>query len=136
MSSYSFDELSDLEDAKNARILKPFWAINQDSEDEILKWVTGEFNFLVEDAKDRVESIHKNVASYKGLQYEAQSTKNTSTNSIIDENKTKVNKIVVNHLYDLTESHVSRAVKYRPVIHKMTRLFYCTIEVALFVCCK
>ena len=116
MASYSFDELSDLEDAKNARILKPFWAINQDSEDEILKWVTGEFNFLVEDAKDRIESIHKNVASYKGLQYEAQSSKRSTINGVIDENKTKVNKIVVNHLHDLTESHVSRAVKYRPGI--------------------
>ena len=65
--SYGFDELSDLEESKSARNPRPFWAIDGQGDDEILKWIMGEYNYLHHEATDRVEQIYRNMANLESL---------------------------------------------------------------------
>lgn len=111
----SFDELIE-KDAETHRDPRPFWAISESDDKELLKWLNGEIDFLRDDSDERVDQIKKAIANYKGIQYETQTAKSHNAKDVSQENKSKVDKIVVNHLYDLTESHVSRAVKYKPGI--------------------
>jgi hypothetical protein len=115
VAQYGFDELANA-DAETHRDPKPFWAIKDADEKDKLKWLNGEIDFLRDEAIERIEQVRKGIANYKGIQYEAQSSRTSHTQDVSQENKVKVDKIVVNHLYDLTESHVSRAVKYKPAI--------------------
>ena len=115
MAQFGFDDLMQA-DAEMHRDPRPFWAVVNEDDKVLLKWLNGEVNFLKEDATDRIDQVRKGIANYKGIQYESQPSITHSTADIGQENKSKVDKIVVNHLYDLTESHVSRAVKYRPGI--------------------
>lgn len=115
MSEHSFDDL-DQSSAEMNRDPRPFWAISEASDSELLKWLNGEIQFLKDDSSERVDQIKKAIANYKGIQYETQTARSRSSSDISQDNKAKVDKIVVNHLYDLTESHVSRAVKYKPAV--------------------
>ena len=115
MAQYGFDELIQA-DAETHRDPKPFWAVANSDDKVLLKWLNGEIAFLRDEGRDRIDQIRKAIANYKGIQYEAQTSRTHTTKDLSQENKSKVDKIVVNHLYDLTESHVSRAVKYKPGI--------------------
>lgn len=115
--SYLFDDL-DSDGGKAYRSQKPIWALNLDSPDsekDILNWLRAESCFLEEENQNRIKTIQKNVALYKGVQYESQDV-NRSSMREIDDKQRNIKKIVVNHIYDLTENKVSRIVKYRPAI--------------------
>ena len=115
MGQYGFDELMD-EQSEQQRDRRPFWAVQDSDEKDLLKWLHGEVSYLEEESRTRIDQARKGMANYKGIQYEMQTARTNSRRDVSDENKTKIDKIVVNHLFDLTESHVSRAVKYKPGI--------------------
>lgn len=115
MSSFGFDDFIQ-QDAATHRDPRPFWAVSNSDDKELLKWLNGEIQFLKDESRERIDQIKKSIANYKGIQYETQTARTHTTKDISQENKSKVDKIVVNHLYDLTESHVSRAVKYKPAV--------------------
>lgn len=112
----SFDELFDTEEKSVNRSSHPFWAIADQEDDAVLKWLNGELAFLKQDSRDRIQSIHKNVAAYKGIQYETQVTRDSTRRDVTDDSKNKISRVVINHLYDFTESHVSSSVKYKPAV--------------------
>lgn len=110
----SFDQL----DGNNAganRNKKAIWEVGFTDEDELLKWLISEVDYLKTRNKDRVDEIRKHIALYKGIQYQTQDAKTTSRDKEDTASKYK-QKVVVNHIYDMCEQKVSAAVKFKPSI--------------------
>jgi hypothetical protein len=105
---------SDSQDIKRAD--KPLWSINLEdpaNEKKILEWLNSEFDFLRKESQDRIREVQKNIALYKGIQYLSQETRQSNRDREGDRSRL-TQKIVVNHLYDLTQQKLSRIVKYKP----------------------
>jgi hypothetical protein len=110
-----FDELSDI-DHEQAQNDKPFWAIKKESDDEtMLKWLNDDRRYLEERNRVRFQEVEKNLLQYKGVQYAQQETRQ-DTRSRQDDRSRSVQKIVINQVYDLTESRIARRVKYKPAV--------------------
>jgi hypothetical protein len=108
-----FDDVEN-ESANSNRPEKPIWALNLDdseNEDAILKWLLAEQEYLKQENRDRFQAIQKNLALYKGIQYQSQELRSTSTSQ---NSKDVVQKIVANQIFDLVQNSVSKLCKYRP----------------------
>ena len=112
----SFDDLDD--QSNFIRNQKPIWTLglkDPAAEEEVLKWLNTEIRWLQSDQEWRLRTIQKNLALYKGVQYESQDIKDHSRDR--EQGRSRpVKKIVANHLYDITESLVSRYVKFKPAV--------------------
>lgn len=90
--------------------LKPFWKLNQNDEEEILKWLRNEFKYLSKINREHHTRMMENLLIYKGVQFSPNETK--TINDFLDTSRRTENrrkqKLIVNHLYDLTETVVSR----------------------------
>lgn len=95
----------------------PIWQYNLDSDadSEIHRWLVQEKNYLVKEAEDRVRLARRNLALYKGIQYQALETRLDGRDRGSDRS-TFIRKIVANHLFDLTKNRASRLIKYRPAV--------------------
>lgn len=117
--SSSFDPFESLDSLSNLnRPKKALWAIDlddKDNEKNIIEWLNGELNFLKDISRERISRIRRNVALFQGIQYQTQELKTDIRDRGVDRSRS-FPKIVVNHLYDLTQQRVSRLVKYKPGI--------------------
>lgn len=96
----------------------PIWAMDLDdegNEKEVLRWLNAEVQFLITRSEERIRKQRRNLALYKGIQYETQELRQDRRD--IGESRSAVfKKIVANHLYDLTKNRVSRLIKYKPAV--------------------
>lgn len=99
---------------------KPIWTLDLNSsknESDIKKWLMTELNSLRHEDLQRVEEIQRHYKIFKGVSTErlhrSENRENESDRSAIQR------KIVINHLYDLTEQMVSRVSKFKPSIAVM-----------------
>jgi hypothetical protein len=112
--NYSFDDL-DANSSNNSLNLKPIWALENPSPDDIHKWLISELTEMQQDSKDRINEVKKNIALYKGIHYYSQDSRTSNRDTVDTASKYK-QKVVVNHLFDFTEQKLSRAVKFKPNI--------------------
>lgn len=112
--STSFDELDSGKPNGND---KPIWSHDLDNpqaEDQILGWLNTELKALEQESEDRLREIKHNVARYKGIQAY---TDAKGANRDRQQERSKYSpKIVVNLLSMITETRVSREMKYKPSI--------------------
>ncbi|MBR9701041.1 hypothetical protein GOV11_04205 [Candidatus Woesearchaeota archaeon] len=111
-----FDSMSD--DTEFARPTKPIWSIgvdNKENQKKVLDWLRGEKIFLTTEVDDRLRQVRRNVALYRGIQFESQETRRDIRDRTADRSRS-VKKIVVNNLYDLTQNRVSRIIKFKPAV--------------------
>lgn len=107
---------SDLDEGVNNAPQKPIWSIDlndEGNEKEILNWLKGEVEYLQREGEDRLKRQRRNLAIYKGIQYETQDLKD-DRRDIGTSRSNSLKKIVCNHAFDLTEQRVSKLIKYRP----------------------
>lgn len=112
---YSFE---DLDEQNYTRPVKPIYELDLDdpkNEQNILQWLNGEKDYLQEDARDRVRVMRRNLALYKGIQYQELETRIDARDRAADRSQF-MRKIVANHLFDLTKNRASRLVKFRPAV--------------------
>jgi hypothetical protein len=115
--SYSFDDLDGLNtDTKHND--KAIYEVGFDNDDDLLKWLIAEKNHLEKESRDRVQDSRKHIALYRGLQYFSQETRMSRRDREESTSKYK-QKVVVNHLFDLTEQKVARIVKFKPNVAVM-----------------
>jgi hypothetical protein len=97
---------------------KPFWAVDRENEEELLRWLTAELDHLQEQAYERHQNQRKNLAVYRGIQYQSQDRRSRPENA--DESsvtrKVKNPRVVYNHMVDMVEQDVARLTKYRGAI--------------------
>lgn len=113
-----FYNFEDLDNQNYTKPVRPIYEIDLDdprNEDAILHWLRGERDYLAEDARDRVRVMRRNLALYKGIQYQELETRIDARDRAADRSQF-MRKVVANHLYDLTKNRASRLVKFRPAV--------------------
>lgn len=115
-TAYSFDDLN--ADKVYNQPARPIYAIDLDderNEKEILKWLTAELDFLEHENEPRIRIQRRNLALYKGIQYQESEARAENRDRAADRS-TFLRKIVANHLFDLTKNRASRLIKFRPAV--------------------
>lgn len=98
---------------------KELWEIdifNKASEGELIQWLMGEKNYLIEENRARMRTVETNLAQYKGIQYQSQYINDYNSSEKGSDRSQILQKIVCNHIYDLVQQKVSRLIKYRPAL--------------------
>lgn len=112
-----FSDLSDETSAFGAP-KQPIWKMaldDADSEEELLKWLVGEYDNLKDQSHDRLKNIQRNMALYKGLQYRNQENRTDLRDRGADRSR-NFRKIVSNHVFDLVQNRSSRLIKFKPAV--------------------
>ena len=94
--------------------VEPFFKIKDKPEKELLAWLNSVTSALIEQGKTRTNQQRTNLLSYRGV-----SVKKWEKFRDRDKNHKQFNKIqkfVVNHLHDLTETKVSQLTRLKPMI--------------------
>jgi len=110
MSHDLFESLDELHLQEN---LKPFHIINKKGDKETLEWLNQVKNALMEQARERTGLQRSHLAMYRGISENYSDRRKNYNNG---KRVNKVNKFIVNHLYDLTETKVSQMTKLKPAI--------------------
>ena len=114
----NFDELLELQDNDESltKDFKPIWKINLKDKEAVLKWLKEEFKYLLNLNKPRHNLMIENLMIYQGIQYSPDDKK--TLNDFLDTGRTNDNKrnqkMIVNHLYDITETIVARTTRVVP----------------------
>lgn len=106
-------------DGYKGAAIKPLFTVDLKDEKACLKWLNGTFETLYYLSSDFLDKSRKNVAVYKGLHYQNDSAKTAEYRFNYGSSRNKVNKIVINHLFDLVEQRVARASRYKPAVNVM-----------------
>lgn len=113
-----FDELLEIQenDESLSKDFKPIWKVNLKNKDEVLSWLKEEFKYLLNLNKPRHTLMIENLMIYQGLQFSPDDKK--TLNDFLDTGRVNSNKrnqkLIVNHLYDITETIVARTTRNVP----------------------
>jgi len=101
-----------------SRPKKRFFELDLSNKSEVINWLLGEMSYLQDQNRDRINKIHRNVAMYKGIQYQSQQmgSRQAYDNATFFGNPDQTDKLVVNDIYDLVIKSTAREIKYRPAI--------------------
>jgi hypothetical protein len=97
---------------------KPLWTIDLDKEENeelILKWCVTELEKLRQENRKRLDEIHRHYKLYKGVSQDRMHRRNADRDDEYERVQVQ-RKVVINHLYDLTEQSVSFTSKFRPAV--------------------
>lgn len=109
-----FDEVDDYELTEK---IKPFYkVVNSGNDKELLDWLNKVKDALTHNAKTRTQTQRMNLTAYRGLSLNRWDRRRdyNSTRRI-----SKMNKFIVNHLRDLTETKVSQMTRLKPAVEVM-----------------
>lgn len=114
----TFDTM-DQEDSSSTGPKKPFWALDLKDEAELLSWLKCEIDFLKEEAREKHLNQRKNLAVYRGIQYQTQDPRTREEQSAdnVIQKRSKNPRVIYNHMLDFVEQYVSRMTKYRAAIN-------------------
>jgi len=111
MSNDLFDEIDDYELAEK---VKPFYKIFQSkNEKDLLSWLNQVKDALTQNAKTRTLTQRMNLTAYRGLSLNRADRNRDYSNG---RRMQRVNKLIVNHLRDLTETKVSQMSRLKPAV--------------------
>jgi hypothetical protein len=112
---YSFDDLSNQNYAMPSQSIYQFDLDDDRNDKDVLLWLKAERDYLQNDSLDRIQVMRRNLALYKGIQYQEMETRIDARDRASDRTQF-VRKVVANHLFDLTKNRASRLVKFRPAV--------------------
>lgn len=113
---YSFDDLNN--ETNYVKPSRPIYEFDLDdpaNEKDVLEWLKGERDYLESEARERVRVMRRNLALYKGIQYQEIESRVDARDRAADRSQF-MRKIVANHLFDLTKNRASRLIKFRPAV--------------------
>jgi hypothetical protein len=110
MSTDLFDQIEDHELTEK---LKPFYKVKDKGEKELLRWLNQAKDALMHNAKQRTMTQRMNLTAYRGLSLNRWDRRK-DYNSI--KRLQRLNKFIVNHLRDLTETKVSQMTRLKPAV--------------------
>lgn len=114
----SYNAFDDTTDGNKKGPKRPFWTLDFDDEDALLRWLVEDYDHLKEQAQMRIETQRKNLASYRGIQYQTQDIKNREIEADLGpkESKGASKKVVINQMVGMVEQDVARLTKYRGAV--------------------
>ena len=107
-----FDDIA--EDSPDKINVKPFHAIKKEDDKEVLEWCNKVVQTLEKQAIPRNSSIRKNLETYRGI---AASVLRSDIRRSERQFLQRVNKFVVNHLHDMTETRISQLSRLKPSVN-------------------
>lgn len=115
MGAQFFDNLSTEQTEEHQ---KPFWAVDLNDEDELLRWLKAELDARIAQGQDRQHEQKKNLAVYRGIQYRASDTRSRdeAVNESAITKRSRNPRVIYNHMVDMVEQDVSRMTKYRGAV--------------------
>ncbi|MCK9370519.1 hypothetical protein M0R04_11465 [Candidatus Dojkabacteria bacterium] len=114
MSSFLYDDNNEDTFGNQTTGKEFFTALESNDEKELLTWLKATVSELEEEARERTVTQKDNLMIYRGI-----SASKMARSSDRDDNirrLDKVQKFIVNHLYDLTETKVSQMTRIKPDI--------------------
>lgn len=116
----SFDLLDDLfsEQVQHTDLsLKPFHEIKDKSKEERLEWLKEVSDVLLKQAEPRTARQRKNLHLYRGISEAARAERDRGSHRFDKPRRiSKTKKLVINHLYDLTETKVAQMTRLKPAV--------------------
>ena len=107
-----FDELGD--DRPDKINIKPFHSIDRQDPKELLNWCVKVVETLEKQAVPRTAKSKRNLEAYRGsVSSIRRSDIRRSERQFIN----KVNKFIINHLHDMTETRVSQLCRLKPAVN-------------------
>lgn len=95
----------------------PLNETDKDSEKKVHTWLMTQLSYLQYMNRDRHRVVLKNLALYKGEQYKNLDRRDGSRDNPNGRSKSKgPEKIVMNELFDLAKSRISKLLKYKPAV--------------------
>jgi len=116
--SYFFDGALDTLDKSFSQPKYPLYSLDLDdprNDQDVLRWLSSELGFLEQENEPRIRVMRRNLALYKGIQYQELETRLDARDRGTDRAQV-VRKIVCNHLYDLAKNRASRLIKFKPAV--------------------
>jgi len=116
--SYFFDGALDTLDKSFSQPKYPLYSLDLDdprNNEEVLRWLSSELGFLEQENESRIRVMRRNLALYKGIQYQELETRLDARDRGTDRAQV-VRKVVINHLYDLAKNRASRLIKFKPAV--------------------
>jgi len=107
-----FDELGD--DRPDKVNIKPYHAIDKKDEKEVLKWCNKVVKTLEKQSVARNSKARKNLETYRGV---SASSSRSDIRRADRQFIKRVNKFIVNHLHDMTETRISQLSRLKPAIN-------------------
>lgn len=113
MSSVTFDDFDNNEDS-NASKQKPLWTVDLKDDKKVLEWMKKDYDTKERRARTRNRTYRENLCLFKGIHYKSQDSRDLQFENgrRVDRNP----KIVINHIYDLVQTTVSKMTRFRPNI--------------------
>ena len=106
-----FDELAD--DRPDKLNIKPFHSVDKNNDKAVLEWCAKVVESLEKQAVNRNMKMRKNLEAYRGA---VSTTKRSDLRRSERQFLQKVNKFVVNHLHDMTETRISQLCRIKPSV--------------------
>jgi hypothetical protein len=95
---------------------RPLWALpDLNDEEELLKWVNDDYMNKERRAWTRNRTYRENLCYYKGIHYKSQHSRDLQF--IQDKKTDRQPRIVINHIYEMVETRVSKLTRFRPNIN-------------------
>lgn len=97
---------------------KPFWALDFDKDEDVLRWLNDNIAFLKEQAAPRHGEQRKNLAAFRGIRLsnvDTRSRDEQATDAGAGK-RSKSPRVIYNHHVDVIQQHVSRLTKFRGAI--------------------
>ena len=107
-----FDELGD--DRPDKINVKPYHTVDKKDRKEVLEWCNKVVETLEKQAVARNAKCRKNLETYRGANT---NLKRTDIRRSERQFLNKVNKFVVNHLHDMTETRISQLSRLKPAVN-------------------
>ena len=107
-----FDDLG--EDRPDKINVKPFHSIDKANEKDVLEWCNTVIETLEKQGLARNSRMRKNLETYRGLDT---TIKRTDIRKSDRQFLNKVNKFIVNHLHDMTETRISQLCRLKPSVN-------------------
>lgn len=107
-----FDELGD--DRPDKINVKPFHSIDKENEKDVLEWCVKVSETLEKQSVARNAKCRKNLETYRGS---SSTIKRTDIRRSERQFLNKVNKFIVNHLHDMTETRISQLCRLKPAVN-------------------
>jgi hypothetical protein len=107
-----FDEIN--EESPEKVNIKPFHAIKKEDEKEVHDWCKKVVQTLEKQSVARHSRMRRNLEVYKGV---STSLRRTDIRRSEKQFLNKVNKFVVNHLHDMTETRISQLCRLKPGVN-------------------
>ena len=107
-----FDEIAD--ESPDKINVKPFHAINKKDEKELLEWCIKVVETLEKQGITRSSVMRSNLETYRGA---VTTYKRSDLRKSERQFLNRVNKFIVNHLHDMTETRISQLSRLKPAVN-------------------